>query len=209
VDGLERSAALLLPVLRNVINQPDNARFHQLTLKGNEAAQRALVRPLGALALLRLCGWQTRDDAQGQPAQLLLPAQPLPAPAHLTAMLRAAEQLQAALARPLTDVAQRLATVGEVDLALYGAQELLSVVAVLRMQSNTITRRIDLGLPYNSRIRPHAALHAVATEVLRFGPDPKNARQLMREEYLSPAELDYLRNLERDLKRWLEQHGAC
>jgi hypothetical protein len=55
-------------------------------------------------------------------------------------------------------------------------------VGTLRGQSNTITRRIDISLPYQARLRPHAPLESIVTQVLRFMPDPQSARHLMREK---------------------------
>ena len=180
---------------------PD-AKFCSISLK-NETAQRALVRPLGALALMRLLGFEVGADE----ATLAIAPAAVALPARQTAIKQARAALQTAIDRPLTDIGARLAAVAKAsgdDVALYGAQELLQVVAALRAQSNTITRRIDTSLPFQARLRPHAPLCSIVTDVLRFAPDPKNPqRQLMREDYLAPAELEYLKHLERDLQRWL------
>ena len=169
----------------------------------NETAQRALVRPLGALALMRVLGFEVGADE----ATLAIAPAVVAQPARQAAIKQARAALQTAIDRPLTDIGTRLAAVATAsgdDVALYGAQELAQVVAALRAQSNTITRRIDTSLPFQARLRPHAPLCAIVTDVLRFAPDPKNPqRQLMREDYLAPAELEYLKHLERDLQRWL------
>ena len=117
----------------------------------------------------------------------------------------------------MTDVAQRLALVAAQGpapwgpcLALYAAQELVGLISQLRMQSNTITRRISLSPGFQSKLAPHAPLISILSEKLHFVPDPQsNGREVFREEFFTPEELGYLKLLERDLLKWIAASGTC
>jgi hypothetical protein len=59
IEGLERTATLLCRLLDNLLTTPLDPKFCTINLKP-ETAQRALVKPLGALTILRLLGFTVK-----------------------------------------------------------------------------------------------------------------------------------------------------
>jgi hypothetical protein len=209
IDGLEDTALFILKIIDKLVSQPDDPKFRTIQTK-HDAFQRAVMQPLGALALLTSAGFELRGDDDNV---LVLDS------IDVGSLTKVRDRLRHELEQPRTDVGSRLQQVMDTAprpwsscLALYAAQELRAVISAMRMTSNTITRRITFSPGMKARLLPHTLLTSILFDRLRFVPDPNTSGLFLREEFLSAEELSYLRLLERDLQKWIdakESHTPC
>lgn len=198
---MEKTLSTICTILDNILKNAQEPKYRSINLK-SETVQRAIARPLGGLALLRMCGFQSNEETN---------TYILPADANVSALQAVRQTLQTRLDAPVTDILSRLIAIEKslgLECAFLAARELIKIISIIRNQPNLVTRRFDTISAFNSFIAPHSVITEVLFTTLKFRLDDKlNNKQAIREEMLSPNEIEYVANVERDLSKYLQSRS--